>query len=322
MGAPHPIVLVGGRSTRFGRDKLREPLEGGGWLVDRAVEALRAATGRAVTLVGTCDPEVARRGDAHLEDAHAGQGPAGGLLTALDRLGDVIVLPGDLPRVLAPALAPLLRAAEAQPSTLAIRARGEPLVAIYRRALAPRIAARLAAGRRSLHDLVAGDELFEVDVPEDALVNANTPAALEPSGVFAFEGIDEALELVPLAARRALDRAGVHLSLEGWRALPRDARRALVAEGAREQVAPSVVRALVEPARALSREVAPSTDPDPERAPAALLEALGADRARVAARWSGLSALERFALVHGLRSAERRGEPERLLEIVRAVIAG
>ena len=47
-----PIVLVGGSSRRFGRDKLREPVAGPdgsvGWLVDRPIAALRGVFGRVV----------------------------------------------------------------------------------------------------------------------------------------------------------------------------------------------------------------------------------------------------------------------------------
>lgn len=335
MGPLHPVVLVGGRSSRFGRDKLREPLAGGEWLVDRAIAALREATGRPVTLIGPCDPEVAARGDAWLDDAHSGQGPAGGLLTALEQLGDVFVLAGDLPRVVPSALAPLIAAASEAPDALVVRVRDEPLVAIYRRALAPRLAARLAAGRRALHDLAAEHERIEVEAPESALVNANTPAVLgavlieregsregaRVGGVWPFEGIDDALELVPLAGRRALDRSGIHLSLEGWRALPLEARRALVDEGARERVSAEAVRAIAARSGQGVRDIEPSGEPDAARAPEALLDALGAQRADVAARWPELHPLARFALLHGMRSAARRGEPERLFEIVRAVLA-
>ncbi|UJR84118.1 nitrate reductase associated protein [Sandaracinus amylolyticus] len=311
----HPIVLVGGRSARFGRDKLREPLDAG-WLVDRAIAALRESTGRAVTLVGACDPDVATRGDAQIDDAHEGHGPAGGVLTALERLGDVIVLPGDLPRVRASTIASVIAAAERAPEALVVRAKGEPLVAVYRRALVGRIAARIAEGRRSLHDLATPEETIEVDVREEELVNANTPEVLDvPANVWGFEGIDVRLELVPLAARRALDRAGLHLSLETWRALELDARRAMVTEGAREVVDVGAVRTIL--AGTATREIDAVPELDAAAPPAALRDAIGA---RLGARWPTLRALERFALVHGMKSASRRGDPSRLDEVVRAVL--
>ena len=54
--------------------------------------------------------------------------------------------------------------------------------------------------------------------------------------VYAFEGIGEDLDLVPLAGRRALDAVARKVSLEGWRALPIPSRRAIVVAGSAEVV--------------------------------------------------------------------------------------
>lgn len=315
MKEPAPIVLVGGRSTRFGRDKLREPVAGR-WLVDVAIAALRGATGADVTLVGPCDRDVAVRGDAHLDDAHAGVGPAGGVLTALERLGDVVVLSGDLPRVGAAAVRALLDAGRAAPDASIVRATGEPLIAIYRTAIAPVITARLAGGRRSLLDLAPPPQLCEVEIGGD-LRDADAPHAL---AIGSFEEIDpDVLDLVPIAARRALDHAGLHLSLEGWRTLPLDRRRALVTLGAAPTIDLDEVGAIargaeiapraIERARELGRDV-------PAEVP------LGGERARVERAWPMLSPLERFAIVHAARSAQRRGDPARLARALASILGG
>src|SRR5262245_59553696 len=78
-----PIVLVGGKSTRFGRDKLREVV-GDGWLVDRPIAALREVFGARVAVVGECDDEVAQRGDRVITDRFPGVGPIGGIVSALE----------------------------------------------------------------------------------------------------------------------------------------------------------------------------------------------------------------------------------------------
>ena len=49
--------------------------------------------------------------------------------------------------------------------------------------------------------------------------------------LYSFDVGGERLELVPLAARRALDHAGFKLSLAGWLSLSPDARRTLVSIG-------------------------------------------------------------------------------------------
>ena len=54
--------------------------------------------------------------------------------------------------------------------------------------------------------------------------------------VYAFEGIDDSLDLVPLAARRALDAAGLKVSLDEWRATTLDARRAMTTLGSEPRV--------------------------------------------------------------------------------------
>lgn len=142
--APQPIVLVGGRSQRFGRDKLREPWagsEGGPWLVDQSRRALeRACAGSrrgsvapsigegvspTVWAVGQCDPEVAGRFARHLLDGTSeglsGAGPIAGIVAALRAAsGPVVVLSGDLPMITAEAVAALLAAAERHPDADAV----------------------------------------------------------------------------------------------------------------------------------------------------------------------------------------------------------
>jgi hypothetical protein len=49
--------------------------------------------------------------------------------------------------------------------------------------------------------------------------------------LYRFEGIDAQLDLLPLAARRALDHAGCKLSLEGFRSLPLAEREQLARLG-------------------------------------------------------------------------------------------
>ena len=128
--------------------------------------------------------------------------------------------------------------------------------------------------------------------------------------IWGFEDIDPvALELVPIAARRALDRAGVHLSLAGWCTLPLDLRGALVTLGAVDLVDLPRVRAIASQATVPPRPIDALPEPDdglPADAP------LGDERPRVERAWSRLGPLQRFAVLHAARSAQRRGDPPRL----------
>lgn len=137
-----PIVLVGGKSRRFGRDKLVEPVSGE-LLVQRPIQALRAVFGARVALVGGCAPQVAQLGDLVIPDHYPGRGPIGGILSALEfRAADsaqpssVFVLSGDLLNADPALVRAVVDRAAAVPSAAAVLAhttRGtEPCIGIYR----------------------------------------------------------------------------------------------------------------------------------------------------------------------------------------------
>lgn len=186
-----PAVLVGGRSTRFGRDKLRAPWigsEGGTWLVDQPRLALRRATGAEIWAVGSCDPAVAARFERHLPDALAGAGPISGIVAALEASGvAALVLSGDLPAINAEDLLRILDAAEQSPTADAVVARAtapadasvEPCVALYRPSILPRLREALTPGKtRGLHRLLAEASIVAVPIDATHLHNANLPSDL------------------------------------------------------------------------------------------------------------------------------------------------
>ena len=180
----HPIVLVGGKSVRFGRDKLREPLSGPHeWLVDCSVRALREVFGARVTLVGDCHPDVAARGDDHVADCYPAVGPGGGILTALEYTGgDVFVLAGDLPYVTASGVRAVLAAASAHETDatapLGVLAESNGVHTCFglsRYAVRGALADRLQIGRGSLYDLVPSTRRLLVPVTAVETTNLNTP---------------------------------------------------------------------------------------------------------------------------------------------------
>jgi molybdopterin-guanine dinucleotide biosynthesis protein A len=105
------IVLAGGRSSRFGRDKLAERVDGRP-LLDHAIEAVRTvATDIVVVAAPDANPDVPD-GVHVAHDPIAFEGPLAGLaagLAALDPAVDqVVVVAGDMPSLMPAVLQRLL----------------------------------------------------------------------------------------------------------------------------------------------------------------------------------------------------------------------
>ena len=126
--------------------------------------------------------------------------------------------------------------------------------------------------------------------------------------VYAFEEIGADLDLMPLAARRAADIAGLRPSLAAWRGLALQFRAALVELGSAPRVnVPSVAEVLAS-AQPAPAQIEALTDPSPSAPATELVSALGSERSLSASVWSALGPLERYVLVKLARS----GASERL----------
>ena len=95
------IVLAGGRSTRFGRNKLAEPVEGKP-LLDHAVDGVRSFAGDIIVVVAPDDPPPVPRDGRDVRivrDAVAHEGPLAGLVAGLGAAyaRTVFVTAGDMP---------------------------------------------------------------------------------------------------------------------------------------------------------------------------------------------------------------------------------
>ncbi|MCC6428221.1 MAG: molybdenum cofactor guanylyltransferase [Phycisphaerales bacterium] len=178
LACVQPIVLVGGRSRRFGRDKLREPWGSGGRaLVQYPIDALRGVFGRRVKLVGTCDPAIIELADGIIPDLHPGVGPIGGIVSALLHCpGPLFVLAGDMPCFRAEDIGGLLRAAEQNPAALAVWARTDrphPCAGLYAQHARPVLEARLVSGDFSLLTAFDSTAICGVPVRAAAATNVN-----------------------------------------------------------------------------------------------------------------------------------------------------
>jgi cyclic pyranopterin phosphate synthase len=126
--------------------------------------------------------------------------------------------------------------------------------------------------------------------------------------LYRFDGIDDRLELLPLAVRRALDLSGQKLSRDGFSSLSLDARRRLVSLGAAPAVDRKAVLAVLADATPPPRLLGETTDPPSDAAPEALLAALGTERPLSSRVWESLTPLDRYALV----KVAEKGASERL----------
>lgn len=187
------IILAGGRSSRFGSDKLEADLEGRG-LLDRVIAAARELADEVV-VVG----RAGQRADVtYVPDAEPGGGPLAGLATGARsaRRGILLVLGGDMPRPRVDVLRLLVSAVDGEPgeepatdaAVLEEHGAGRPLPLAGRR---DRVLAAgtscLGRGERSLRAMLAVLDVRVIpeatwrplDPPGLTLLDVDTPADLE-----------------------------------------------------------------------------------------------------------------------------------------------
>ena len=183
-------ILVGGKSSRFGRDKALAEWRGRP-LALRVADAVRAAAGSA-TLVG--NPEkYAALGLPVIPDAVRDAGPVGGLLAALCRTRARwnLVVACDMPCLSEVFLRFLLDEASRRGAdvVLPLDAAGlpQPLCAVYAAAARETIQTAVKKGERKLMRAVEGLRLEQVpardharfDRTSQSLANVNRPEDLD-----------------------------------------------------------------------------------------------------------------------------------------------
>jgi molybdopterin-guanine dinucleotide biosynthesis protein A len=173
------IVLAGGRSSRFGRDKLAEPV-GGRTLLEHAVEAVRSSVHEVIVVVAP-DATPAIPSDVHVaRDPAPFEGPLAGLMAGLGeaREGIALVTAGDMPELQAPVVEALLRALDVRGVEAAVLEDAglpRPLPMAVARDPAMRETQRLlGTGERRLRALV--------DALATTVIDEATWRALDPDG--------------------------------------------------------------------------------------------------------------------------------------------
>jgi molybdopterin-guanine dinucleotide biosynthesis protein A len=186
------VLLAGGRSTRFGRDKLAEPYRGAP-LAHHAARALASVCGEVVVVVapGRPAPDLPAGPPFRMvRDAREGEGPLAGILAALGDLSTplALVAGADMPGLAPPVLAEMLRVARAARVQAVVLAEGDghrPLPCVLRREAREVASALFSSGERSVRGFLGalrvavieedawraldptGETLRDVDRPED-----------------------------------------------------------------------------------------------------------------------------------------------------------
>jgi molybdenum cofactor guanylyltransferase len=185
------IVLAGGRSSRFGRDKLAEPI-GGRPMLERAIAAVSTVATDVVVVAAPDGAPTVPSGVTVARDRQAYGGPLAGMATGLAALDPevdhVIVIGGDMPNLVPAVLERLLGLVDrADAVILEDDAGPRPLPIAARRSIVqPAVDRLLATGERRLRALLAdldvvvaihpaiwraddpsGETLKDVDTPGD-----------------------------------------------------------------------------------------------------------------------------------------------------------
>jgi len=180
------LLLAGGQSRRFGRDKARHAIDGQS-MIRRVYQTLATVVPRV--LVSVRDDEghyddLLPASPPYVRDVVPDAGPLAGLAAGA-RSADVpwlLVLACDLPAVTPSVLHTLLNARTSGLDAVVARTPDEqahPHCAAYRRApVRPLVESMLEADRRSMHGLLAELDVRYVDAPKPPLRNVNRPEDL------------------------------------------------------------------------------------------------------------------------------------------------
>ena len=171
-----PIVLVGGQSKRFGRDKLIEHIDGSP-LVATPINILRAVFGPRVAIVGQCDPQIASFADRVIDDPYPGLGPVGGICAALEHArSDIFVCAGDLISIDETTICTIIDASTQNTHThayLAANTRLHPTVGIYRSICAAAFKSAVESNLLKLGMVLDHASVRHVPVKDEAVRNIN-----------------------------------------------------------------------------------------------------------------------------------------------------
>lgn len=173
-------ILTGGASRRMGSTKALVTVDGVP-MAQRVATALESGGCNDVALIGGTATEFQHLGLPFVRDAHPGDGPLGGIITALTHFAaasHVLVAACDLPMLDAATVRTLLDAAHEHPEHGAIVAhtgRVEPALVVWNRAAIDDLVTLFGDGERAVHRALGQLRTQSVTVASAALLNVNRP---------------------------------------------------------------------------------------------------------------------------------------------------
>lgn len=180
-------ILAGGASRRMGRTKALINVDGVP-MAQSVARALAHGGCSDIALIGGSPSELAPLNIPVVEDAAPGQGPLGGVISALRYFVDashVLVAACDLPLLDTETVRNLLHSAHADPqcaATVAQTNRVEPALVVWNRIFLDDVLALFDGGERAVYRVLDQIDTQIVHVRAQALTNVNQPLDVPSSG--------------------------------------------------------------------------------------------------------------------------------------------
>lgn len=182
-GAPFTVaVLIGGDSSRMGADKATYEVDGVA-MANRVAAAASEAGATEVLMIGGPQARAKNLVGSWRKDSFPGEGPLGGVITALKvaEHDSVVVLSCDMPFITAAVIRSLVGGLSDAQATVGRTDRLNWLCAAWSReeCLKP-LQGVWKRNERAVHRAAVLLDVMEVPVPAVAVRNINSPADLEP----------------------------------------------------------------------------------------------------------------------------------------------
>ena len=173
-------ILVGGDSSRMGSDKATYEVDGSPMAV-RVAQAAKVAGAAEILLIGGTQAKAKKLVGTWKKDAFPGEGPLGGVITALKAASydSVVVLSCDMPFITDAVISSLVRGLEDAQASVGRTDRLNWLCAAWsKEECLNTLQSVWKRKERAVHRAAVLLDVAEVPVPAVAVRNINTPADL------------------------------------------------------------------------------------------------------------------------------------------------